>query len=353
MKAIILAAGKGRRLRPLTHTGPKHLLPIAGKPVILYGIEKLKELGLKEIGIVIGYKKELIKGYLKDGKGFGVKIKYIVQEPQLGIAHAIKTAEKYIGNDEFIVYLGDNLIKSSLLPFYEEFINNREISALILLAKVREPQRFGVAVLEGNKVIKLVEKPKEKISDLALVGIYFLRKEIFEAINNIKPSWRGEYEITDALQWLIDHGYRVEARLIKGWWADTGTDIDLIEANYLILSELGESFNKGTIKNSKIIGKVKIEENTVIENSVIRGPCFIGKGCRIKDAIVGPFVSIGNNCKIERAEINNSIILDECKISCRKRIVDSIIGSYSIVKENKREVCRFVTGDFSQIEVGL
>jgi len=354
MKGVILAAGKGRRLRPLTHTGPKHLLPIAGKPIINYGIEKLKEIGLKEIGIIVGYRAEDIKQYLKDGSQLGISIHYFLQEPQMGIAHALKFAEKYLSDDKFIVYLGDNLLKQDLMKFAEKFEND-DLDALILLSKVRKPERFGVAVIENGKVTKLIEKPKERISDLALVGIYFFKPTIFKAIHKIKPSWRNELEITDAIQWLIDHNYAVEAEKVEGWWADTGSDIDLLEANYLILEDI-EPYNKATIdENAKIIGKVQIEEGTEIKgNTTIRGPVYIGKNCIIENAAIQPFTSIESNCKIRNAEIEHSIILNNCMIDCKRRIVNSIIGKDSMIQDaNKGAISgyKLVLGENSKVYI--
>jgi len=354
VKGVILAAGKGMRLRPLTHTGPKHLLPIAGKPIIHYGIEKLKEIGLREIGVVVGYRANDIKESLKDRSDLGVKIHYILQQPQRGIAHAIQFVEEYISDDKFVVYLGDNLLKQSLKKFAEKF-EKEDPDALILLSKVRNPERFGVAVMDGQKVIKLVEKPRKYISDLALVGIYFFKPTIFKAVHNIKPSWRNELEITDAIQWLIDHGYTVKAETVEGWWADTGTDIDLLEANYLILEDI-EPENKAKMDNNvKVIGKVRIEEGTKIKsNTTIRGPVYIGRNCVIENASIQPFTSIGNNCEIRNVEIEHSIILDNCKISCKRRIIDSIIGKNSTLLSTDKNLmagCKLVIGENSKLYI--
>jgi len=354
VKAVILAAGEGTRLRPLTHTGPKHLLPLAGEPIIHYGIKKLKDIGLKEIGIVVGYRAEDIKTTLKDGNHLGIKINYILQPEQKGIAHALKFAEKYLSDDKFIVYLGDNLLKQDLRRFAEKF-EKEDLDAFILLSKVRNPERFGVALLEGNRVVKLVEKPKEPISDLALVGIYFFKPIIYEAIKHIKPSWRNELEITDAIQWLIDNGYTVEAEKVDGWWADTGTDLDLLEANYLLLEDLEPKIEAKIEENARIIGKVHIGKNTRIgPNTTIRGPAYIGTNCNIENATIRPFTSIGNNCEIKNTEIENSIILDNCKILCKKRIIDSIIGKNStLLSQNEASIngCKLVIGENSKIQI--
>ncbi|MDH5691185.1 MAG: glucose-1-phosphate thymidylyltransferase [Candidatus Bathyarchaeota archaeon] len=354
MKGIILAAGRGTRLRPLTHTGPKHLLPLAGRPIISYGISKLKEIGLAEIGVVVGYRADDIRGYLKDGTDHGVKVHYILQQPQKGIAHALKFAEQYVANDRFVVYLGDNLLKQGLKQFADKF-ERGDFDAFLLLSKVRNPERFGVAVMDGEKVVELVEKPRKHISDLALVGIYFLKPVIFKAIRQTKPSWRNELEITDAIQWLIDRGYNVQADIVEGWWADTGTELDLLEANYLLLEDLTTNIKVNLEGNVKVVGKVRIEEGTEMKpDTTVRGPAYIGKNCLIENAAIRPFTSIGDNCEIKNTEIEHSIVIDNCRICCRRRIVDSIIGKNSIVlSEDKKPTngCRLIVGENSKIYI--
>ncbi len=354
MKGVILAAGEGKRLRPLTHTGPKHLLPLVGKPIIRYGIEKLKGLGLNEIGVVVGYRADDIRGYLRDGSDYGVRIKYFLQQPQKGIAHALKFAEEYLQDDMFVVYLGDNLLKQDIKKFAYEF-EKKNYDAFILLSEVRDPERFGVAVMDGKRVVKLVEKPREHISDLALVGVYFLKPAIFSAIREISPSWRGELEITDAIQWLIDHGYEVKAGMVEGWWADTGTDLDLLEANYLLLEDLEPDNRANMEDNVKVVGKVQIEEGTTMKsNTMVRGPVYVGRNCMIDNATIRPFTSIGDNCEIRNTEIEHSIVLDGCKILCRRRIVDSIIGRNSTLlsqDETLTNGCKLVVGENSRLYI--
>lgn len=354
MKGVILAAGKGTRLIPLTHTGPKHLLPLAGKPIINYGIEKLKGMGLGEIRIIVGYMADDIREHVKNGSDLGIEIDYILQPEQKGIADALKFAEDYLSNDKFVVYLGDNLLKQDLKKFADRF-ERADCDAFILLSKVRNPQRFGVAVMNGRKVVRLVEKPKERISDLALVGIYFFKPVIFKAIRQIKPSWRNELEITDAIQWLIDRGYKVEAEVVRDWWADTGTELDLLEANYLILEDLEPNNEASVEENSKVFGKVLIKKGTKIKsNTIVRGPVYIGENCVLENATIRPFTSVGDNCEIENSEIENSIILDNCKINCYNRIVDSVIGRNSILL-GKDEVsingCKLVIGENSKVYI--
>ena len=352
MRGIILAAGKGRRLRPLTHTGPKHLLPIAGKPIIRYGIDKLKEIGLAEIGVVVGYRADDVKECLKDGSDLGISIRYILQPVQRGIAHALKVAEEYLSDDRLVVYLGDNLLKQNLKKFADDF-ERENCDALILLSRVRNPERFGVAVLEGGKVTRLVEKPRENISDLALVGIYFFKPVVFKAIHQIRPSWRNELEITDAIQWLVDHGYNVKAKVVKGWWADTGTELDLLEANRLILEDLKPN-NEATVDdNVRISGNVRIREGTKIDSeTVLMGPTYIGKNCIVRDAAIGPFASIGDRCEIMHSKIENSMILDDCRIRLRRRIAGSIIGKRSTLlsaDKNPTNGCKLILGKNSKM----
>lgn len=339
LKAIILAAGPGKRLRPLTHTGPKHLLPVAGKPVIQYAINALRNAGIQNIGVVVGYMKEHIIDYLQDGSDFNAKITYIEQAKQKGIAHAIRCAKDYVADEPFLAYLGDNLIRDDLKAYIGNF-SKRQADAMILLAKIPDPERFGVAVVKENKIVRLVEKPKQHISDLALVGVYFLRPIIFEAIDSITPSWRGELEITDAIQYLIEKGHRVDYRIISGWWADSGRPEDLIEVNYLVLDEL-QSEIKGTVeKGASLYGRIHIGENTVIRSGTqIRGPVYIGKKCEIKpNTYVGPYTSIEDDVIIKGGEIENSMVFSGCHIEIEgeSRIVSSIIGSNSVVTQQKQ-----------------
>lgn len=339
LKAIILAAGPGKRLRPLTHTGPKHLLPIAGKPVIEYAIEALRNAGIQDIGVVVGYMKEHMMDYLQDGANFHVRTTYIEQTEQKGIAHAIQCAKDYIADEPFVVYLGDNMLRDDLGDYMDAFKTSKA-DAMVLLAQIPEPERFGVAVIKEDRIIRLVEKPKEPISDLALVGIYFLKPIIFEAISTITPSWRGELEITDAIQYLIEKGYKVEYKIISGWWADSGRPEDLIEVNYLVLDEL-EGRVKGTVdKGAVLYGRVHVGENTVIQSGTqIRGPAYIGKRCKIKSTTyIGPYTSIEDDVVIEGGEIENSIIFSGCRmrIEGETRIVNSIIGRNSVVLQQKQ-----------------
>ena len=352
MKGLILSGVHGTRLRPITYSQQKQLIPVANKPVLFYAIEDIINAGIKEIGIITGPNREQVIETVNSVK-WDAKIEFIHQGDPKGIAHAVLVAEKFIGNDPFVVYLGDNILFGGIKEFKEKFEKSNS-DALILVTEVDHPERFGVVVFDENKrVKKLVEKPKEPISKYALVGVYFFRPSIFEACKNIKPSWRNELEITDAIQWLIDHGYKVEVEFVKGWWKDTGTPEDILEANRYILDYMINYENKGKIINSKIIGRVRIYEDAIIENSVIKGPTIIGKNTVIKNSYIGPYTSIGNNCYIENSEIEDSIVMDGCKIIDIERMSESLIGKdVDIRKTNIRpKTMKFVIGDRSSVEI--
>jgi len=353
MKGLILAGGFGTRLRPLTYTGAKQLIPIANKPIIFYGIEALVNVGIKEIGIIVGDTKEEVMNTVGNGERWKINIEYIPQEAPLGLAHAIKIARGFLGTEPFIMYLGDNILKDNLHSLVSQFEKNHP-HALILLTEVNNPQEFGVAVIdEKGAVRKLIEKPKEPPSNLALVGIYLFDKEIFSAIENIRPSWRNELEITDAIQWLLDNGYRVESQTVKGWWKDTGKPEDIIDANLLILQDL-ESDNQGKVVDSTLNGRIKIEKGAVIEKSIIRGPAIIGENARIIRAYIGPFSSIGNNVTIENSEVECSVIMDGAKIcNLEKRIDRSILGRNVVINQisESPRTHKFILGDQSYVEI--
>ena len=353
---IILHGGYGTRLRPLTHTGPKQLIPVANKPISQYALEDLIEAGIEETTILLGdIYPDKVKEHYGNGSTFGAKLTYIYQGEPKGIAHAIGLCEKCVNNHSFIVYLGDNLLKGGIKDFAESF-KNSNYDAMVLLCEVEDPQRFGVAKFNKNgKLIGLVEKPKQPPSNYALTGIYFLKPIIFNAIRKLKPSWRGELEITEAIQLLLDNGYNVGYQFVKGWWKDTGTPEDILEANRLVLDQLKPEI-KGKIgdKNS-IQGRVTIGENTIIKRgALIRGPTVIGKNTTIKPNVhVGSYTSIGNKVTIKRGEIENSIIMDNCYIDTKERITDSLIAPYSkiISNNNKPRARRFILGERSHVEL--
>jgi glucose-1-phosphate thymidylyltransferase len=353
MKGLILSGGKGTRLRPLTFTQAKQLVPVANKPVLFYGIEALKDAGINNIGIIVGDTKEEIMRAVGDGSRWAVNISYIEQEAPLGLAHAVKISEHFLGTDSFVMYLGDNILKSGILSLVKEF-SEKKPNSLILLTEVPNPEMFGVAELKNGKVVRLVEKPKDPVSNLALVGVYMFDRHIFEAVRAIKPSWRNELEITDAIQYLVEHGYEVQPHLVTGWWKDTGKIEDILEANRLILESISGKIQGEVDKASKINGQVVIEKGVVVKNSIIRGPAIIGKNSEIVDSYIGPFTSIQNECKISCTEIEHSIVLEGSEISeVGSRIDESLIGrGVRIFKcPPKPSVYRFMVGDKSEIGI--
>ncbi len=353
MKGLILSGGKGTRLRPLTFTQAKQLVPVANKPVLFYGIEALQEAGIGEIGIVVGDTKDEIKEAAGDGSRWGLRITYIEQEAPLGLAHAVKISEDFLGDEPFVMYLGDNILKSGIKSLVEEF-KEKKPNSLILLTEVPDPRLFGVAELKDGKVVKLVEKPKKPMSNLALVGVYMFDFHVFEAINAIKPSWRNELEITDAIQYLVDKSYEVHPHLVSGWWKDTGKIEDILEANRLILESIVGKIQGKIDEASKINGEVIIEEGVVVQNSIIRGPAIIGAETEIINSYIGPSTAIQERCKIIQTEIEHSIVLEGCEIrDVGSRIDQSLIGrDVKIYKcPPKPSVYRLIVGDKSEIGI--
>ncbi|HEX9902994.1 MAG TPA: glucose-1-phosphate thymidylyltransferase, partial [Acidobacteriota bacterium] len=328
MKGLILSGGKGTRLRPLTFTQAKQLVPVANKPVLFYGIEALVEAGIREIGIVVGDTKEEIRAAVGDGSrwGRGVRVTYIEQPNPLGLAHAVLVAESFLGREPFVMYLGDNILKSGITSLVEEFTRKKP-NSLILLTEVPNPQMFGVAELQGGRVVRLVEKPREPRSNLALVGVYLFDHHIFEAAKAIRPSWRNELEITDAIQYLVEHGYEVHPHLVTGWWKDTGKIEDILEANRLILDSLAGRVEGEVDAESRVSGPVVLEKGAVVRNSTIRGPVIIGEGTEVIESYIGPFTSIQGRCRIVRTEIEHSIVLEGSQIlDIGSRVDESLIG---------------------------
>jgi glucose-1-phosphate thymidylyltransferase len=356
MKAIILSGGKGTRLRPLTYTGAKQLVPVANKPILWYGIEDLVSAGIIDIGIIISPETGAeVQAKTGNGERFGANISYILQDQPAGLAHAVKVAQPFLGDSPFIMYLGDNLVQSDLNIFLDEF-KSKQLDALTLLCPVTNPSAFGVArVDENGRVLQLIEKPKEPPSNLALVGIYFFNPSVHEAIANIHPSDRGELEITDAIQYLIDQTKKVEARQIQGWWLDTGKKDDLLEANRVILDTCLVSTNHGDIDaHSQVSGRVQIGKNTKVINSTIRGPVVIGENCHIENCFIGPYSSIADGVTLIHADLEHSVLLQGAKVTgIRQRIVDSLIGQRAQIKEapQRPQALRFLIGDDSQIEL--
>lgn len=356
MKALILSGGKGTRLRPLTYTGAKQLVPVANKPILWYGIEAIVAAGITDIGIIISPEtgKE-VQAKTGDGDRFGAKITYILQEQAAGLAHAVKIAQPFLGDSPFIMYLGDNLVQSDLNLFLERF-KERNLEALTLLCAVANPSAFGVAkVDEDGRVLQLVEKPKVPPSNLALVGIYLFSTAIHEAIANIKPSARGELEITDAIQNLIDCSKKVEAYHLEGWWLDTGKKDDLLEANRIILDTCLNSSLQGEVdEKSQIVGRVQIGPGTQVINCTIRGPVSIGSNCHLENCFVGPYSSIADQVNLVDVDLEHCVILQGAKVvGIHQRIVDSVIGQRAQLKTapQRPKALRFLIGDDSQIEL--
>ena len=353
MKALILAGGSGTRLRPITHTSAKQLVPIANKPVLFYAIEAVRDAGITDIGIIVGDTRDEVKAAVGDGDRWGVSVTFIKQDEPRGLAHTVLIAEEYLAGDSFVMFLGDNLIKDGITDLVREFEECRP-NAQILLARVREPQRFGVAELKDGKVVRLIEKPENPQSDLALVGVYMFDSSIMAAVKAIKPSPRDELEITDAIQYLVDNGRTVVPHIINGWWKDTGKREDILEANRIILDSL-QSRIDGTIdEKTTVKGNVVVEEGAVVENSALIGPAIIGRNTRIKDAAIGPFVSIYFDAVIENAAIENSVILEGSSIvGPKSRLVDCLIGKNVIIKttDHRPDCYSLMVGDNSQIDI--
>ena len=330
MKGLLLSGGHGTRLRPITYSQQKQLIPVANKPILFYAIEDLIEAGIREIGIIIGGpNKDQVIDTVK-ASNWEAEIKFIYQDEPKGLAHAILVAEEFLDED-FVMYLGDNILREGIVEHAKKFKENN-YDASIMLTEVENPQQFGVADIKKDGSIRLVEKPAVPPSNLALIGVYFFKPIVFESCKSIKPSWRNELEITDTIQWLIDNNYKVGWTKIEGWWKDTGKPEDILEANRLVLDDIKMN-NEGTIKGrSRIIGRVTIGKGAKIENSLLKGPSLVGENCLIKNSYVGPYTSIGMDCIIEDTEIEDSIVMQKSEISGGGRIIESLIGKEVKIK---------------------
>ena len=350
MKGLILAGGHGTRLRPLTLTGNKHMIPIANKPMILYALDHLINAGIKEVAIILGPVHEGIKESLGNGSSYGLTIQYINQPEPKGLAHAVQISEDFIGHEQFVMYLGDNLIKQGIIPLIRSFYNDKS-DCVICASPVSNPSQYGVVELDdAGNVRRLVEKPREPMGNLALAGVYLFNQHIFEAVNSIKPSWRNELEITDAIQFLLDTGKKISVQKINGWWKDTGKPEDLLEANQLVLEDIQSKVEVPIEPTCHLMGKITIKEKTVIKaNTRLKGPIVIGRNCEIgPNVYIGPYTAIGDNSTILSGEIEGSIVMDSVYINGNKRIVDSIIGRHSRIEASNTTLpsgFKFIVGE--------
>jgi glucose-1-phosphate thymidylyltransferase len=354
LKGLILSGGTGTRLRPLTHTSAKQLVPVANKPVLFYGLEAMAEAGITQVGIIVAPETGgEIRAAAGDGSAFGLEIEYIEQDAPSGLAHAVLTAEPYLGSSSFVMYLGDNLLRDGIVQLVDEFRTERP-DALILLTPVPDPESYGVAELnDDGGVSRLVEKPKEPKTNLALVGVYMFTPAIFEAARSIEPSWRNELEITDAIQSLVEQGLRVDPHIVHGWWKDTGQVQDMLEANRLILDDLDERID-GEVVDSRVEGRVVLEEGARLERSTVRGPAIIGRGSKVTDAYIGPYTAIGHDVTIEKAELEHSIVLSGSSITdLESRVEASLIGKNVRISRGPAvpRAYRFVVGDNADVQI--
>ena len=353
MKALVLAGGSGSRLRPITHTYAKQLLPVANKPVLFYGLEAISDAGIAEVGIVVGDTAPVIEAAVGDGSAFGLAATYIRQEAPRGLAHAVLVARDFLGDDDFVMYLGDNFIVGGITPLVEEFRSSRP-DAQIMLTSVPDPRQFGVAELDAaGEVVALEEKPRHPKSDLALVGVYIFTPAVHDAVSQLTPSWRGELEITEAIQWLIDKGNKVRSTTITGYWKDTGNVADMLEVNRMVLETITPRVQGAVDTESELIGRVVVEPGAQVTQSRIVGPVIIGDGARVSGSYVGPFTSVAPDCAITDSEIEYSIVLRGALIQGVRRIEASLIGHDVEVTPSPRvpKAHRLVLGDHSKVQI--
>lgn len=353
MKGLVLAGGAGTRLRPITYTSAKQLVPVANRPILFYGLEQLRDAGLQQIGIIVGDTQPEIEAAVGDGSSLGIEVTFIRQDEPLGLAHAVLTAEEFLDGDDFVMFLGDNLIEGGITEMVTAFEQERP-DAQLLLKQVDDPQSFGVAVLDGSgEITRLVEKPADPPSDLALVGVYIFTSSIIDAAKRISPSGRGELEITDAIQQLIDDGARVRASEVTGWWLDTGKKDELLDANRIVLGSIERRIEGEVDDASELVGAVVVEPGARIERTIVRGPAVVGADAHLRDAYVGPFTSIGAGCRLERTEVEYSVLLERCTVTDLPRIEGSLLGREVSITlgERKPSAYRLMLGDSSQVEI--
>ena len=352
MKALVLSGGKGTRLRPLTFTCAKQLIPVANKPILGYVLEQVAATAIKKVGVIIAPETgQYVKDYVNGGLAWNLKVTYIPQEP-LGLAHAVKTAKPFLGQDSFVMCLGDNLTGQGLNSFIKKF-KSEGLDALIILKEVDDPSSFGIAQLdEKGNIVKLVEKPKTPMGNLAIIGTYLFSGKVHQAIERIKPSWRGELEITDAVQEMITMGFKVKAEILDSWWLDTGKKDDILSANAKVLDEYVTLDVKGEVVNSSLDGRVKVEPEARVVNSTIRGPCVIGRGVLIENSFVGPYTSVGNGSEIINSNIEYCVIQENVTVRDIERLEESLIGKNAKVTRNQRNrTLKLHVGDYSELEV--
>jgi len=353
VKALVLSGGSGSRLRPITHTSAKQLVPVANKPVLFYGLEAIRDAGITDVGIVVGETEPAIRDAVGDGAAFGLNVAYLRQDAPRGLAHAVLIARDFLGDDDFVMYLGDNFIVGGIAGLVDEFRTGRP-DAQIMLTSVPDPRQFGVAELDtAGEVIGLEEKPREPKSDLALVGVYIFTPAVHEAVAELKPSWRGELEITEAIQWLIDHGRKVRSTTITGYWKDTGNVADMLEVNRMVLEGLEPACSGEVDAETELIGRVAIGSGAQISGCRIVGPVVIGAGTRVSGSYIGPFTSVERDCVIADSEIEYSIVLRGASIKGVRRIEASLIGHEVEVTPapRVRKAHRLILGDHSKVQI--
>ncbi|MDX1658048.1 MAG: glucose-1-phosphate thymidylyltransferase [Nitriliruptorales bacterium] len=353
MRALVLAGGEGTRLRPITHTSAKQLVPVANKPILFYGLEQIRDAGIHEVGIIVGDTADEIREVVGDGSALGIDVTYIPQPEPLGLAHALLCGEEFLGDEDFVMFLGDNLIEGGIHDLVADFERDRP-AAQILLKAVSDPSRFGVAVLDDEGAIeRLVEKPVDPPSDLALIGVYLFTPAVFAAARSIEPSDRGELEITDAIQQLVDDGHTVRASQVHGWWLDTGKKDELLEANRIVLGTVERRIEGKLDGSSEAVGAVVVEAGAELVDSTVRGPAVIGRGTRLVSTYVGPFTSIAEDCLLEDTEIEHSVVLSGCRIAAIPRVEGSLFGRDVTVERGERKPAayRFMIGDDSHVEL--
>lgn len=352
MKALVLSGGKGTRLRPLTFTCAKQLIPVANKPILGYVLDQVAATSIRKVGVITAPETgRFVEDYVGDGSSWSIKVSYISQEP-LGLAHAVKTAKRFLGQDSFVMCLGDNLTGQGLNVFVKKF-KREHLDALIILKEVENPSSFGIAQLDdyGN-IVRLVEKPKTPMGNLAIIGTYLFSNKVHQAIERIKPSWRGELEITDAIQEMIRMGFSVKAEVLDSWWLDTGKKDDILSANAKILDEFIERHVKGTVTNSTVDGRVEVDKEAKIINSTVRGPCVVGKNVLIENSFIGPYTSIGDNSKVLNSNMEYCVVQEDVVVRDVERIEDSLIGKNAKVTRNQRNrTIKLHVGDYSEVEV--